>query len=308
MSNNFNKDFFLSICVPTFNRDILLKKLLDSVDSNYNDKVEVVIVDDGSNDLTRELCNKYKDMLNVKYIYQVNSGRSHALRKSILNASGEYVVIMDSDDIFVNNGVNIIVESLLDLFSVKSQEDIAGAVFLCVSDKNLIGKNFNNYKSRGNLLRDVADLGITGDKKEVIKLKILKTYMYEPYKNEKRMATSILWNKISSKYDVININKVVANKDYHNDGLSKNIDKVRMLSCRSSALYYSEALNYHKIVYFSNIYAFKLAANLVRYSLHCKSIEFIRSSRNGVTLISLSCVVGLFFYIKDKVKFSSTFK
>ena len=151
-----------------------------------------------------------------------------------------------------------------------------------------------------------ALIDIYGDKKEVIKLDILKKFMYTPYESEKRMATSVLWNRISNEFDVINVNKIVAMKIYCDDGLGKNIDYVRMLSSKSSSLFYSETLNSHGIVYSSYRYAFRMSINLIRYSIHSKSLEFIRKVNFNATNLSLllsAIPFGLYLYLKDKYKY-----
>jgi len=281
--------------------------MLDSIGFAYLDKIEIVLVDDGSEDSTRELCKNYKNTYNLKYIYQENLGRSHALKLSILNASGSYVMIMDSDDEFIKHGISTIMQSLLESSKSLSEKNIAGMVFLCCDENNdVLGKSFNTERATGNIIRDLADLNIYGDKKEVIKLDIIKKFMYTPYESEKRMATSVLWNRISKEFDVININKIVAIKIYCEDGLGKNIDYVRMLSCKSSSLVYSEMLNSHKIVYFSYRYAFRMSINLIRYSIHSKSLEFIRAVNlnNSNLLLLLSAVpFSLYLYLKDSFKY-----
>ena len=283
--------------------------MFDSIGFAHIDNIEIVLVDDGSEDSTKELCNEYKNTYNLKYIYQENLGRSHALRLSILNASGLYVMIMDSDDAFTENGISTIVESLLESSNDISKKNIAGMVFLCCDENyDVLGKSFTSQKGRGNIMRDLADFDIYGDKKEVIKLDILKKFMYTPYESEKRMATSVLWNRISYEFDVINVNKIVAMKIYCDDGLGKNIDYVRMLSCKSSSLFYSETLNSHGIVYSSYRYALKMSINLIRYSIHSKSLKFIQNinfNPSKLSLLIFAIPVGLYLYLQDKYKYIS---
>ena len=305
--SSVSNNILLSICVPTYNREALLKKMLDSIGFAYIDNIEVVLVDDGSEDSTKELCQSYKDRYNLKYIYQENLGRSHALKLSILNASGSYVMIMDSDDEFIKNGIVTIVESILDSSNHLSEKNIAGMVFLCCDENNdVLGKSFSSEKGTGNIMRDLADLNIYGDKKEVIKIDIIKKFMYTPYESEKRMATSVLWNRISKEFDVININKVVAMKIYLDDGLGKNIDYVRMMSCKSSSLFYSEMLNSHGIVYSSYRYAFLMSINLIRYSIHSRSLQFISTVNLNTIILSLllfAAPFSLYFYLQDIFKY-----
>ena len=101
--------YLLSVCIPTFNREQNLKKMLSSI--KFNSKVEIVVCDDGSTDKTKDLLKKYSNKLNLKYIYQKNSGVSAAMVKAYNHATGKYVIKMDSDDLFTVNGLNFILET-----------------------------------------------------------------------------------------------------------------------------------------------------------------------------------------------------
>ena len=64
----------LSICIPTYNRQNKLQSLLQSIKSRYEKEIEVVIVDDGSDDGTADYCNKLKCNFNLVLIVQKNQG------------------------------------------------------------------------------------------------------------------------------------------------------------------------------------------------------------------------------------------
>ena len=102
--------YLLSICIPTFNRKNELENILDTIKSN-ND-IEVVICDDGSNDNTDKLVKNYYSKLNIKYIFQKNLGVSAAMLTAYNNSSGKYVIKMDSDDLFTDDGINFILDSI----------------------------------------------------------------------------------------------------------------------------------------------------------------------------------------------------
>lgn len=304
MHITLQENTLLSVCVPTYNRSAMLKDFFESIGRDYLDMIEIVIVDDGSTDDTDSLCRKYKNKLNVVYSYQENRGRSYALKQSILSATGLFVIIMDSDDVFTDDGIKVVIDYILKNHEYLNNNDIAGLVFLCGSKNGVIGKSFRDDWSIGNMLKDVADLRVIGDKKEVIKSELLKRFMYQGFRNEKRMATSILWNRISAEYNVININRIVAHKDYHSDGLTKNINSVRMMSSRSSSLFYCEALSLHGTVYSSYRYAIKMSINLLRYSWHSSSMSCIGKldmSGKNVLFLSFSLPFSYFLYLHDKV-------
>ncbi len=85
----------ITAIIPTFNRADFLPKAIESI-SNQNYKIdEVIIVDDGSNDNTREILKNYKDL---KIISTKNSGVSYARNRGIKMAKNSWIAFLDSDD------------------------------------------------------------------------------------------------------------------------------------------------------------------------------------------------------------------
>ena len=161
--------YLLSVCIPTFNREQNLKQMLNSIGSFTN--VEIVICDDGSTDNTRELVDKYRDKLNIKYIYQDNSGVSSAILKSYKNSSGKYVIKMDSDDLFTKNGLDFILDTIKNnpdqvafLYGVK-------VIRKKSQSKNLPPNGITNF--------NYANFKVNGDLKQVVRREIVLKYMYE---------------------------------------------------------------------------------------------------------------------------------
>lgn len=92
-----------SVIIPTFNRSELICSTLDSVWAQTYRPIEVVIVDDGSTDNTKQIINDWviqhtDKAFKVVYIYQKNSGAPSARNNGIKNASGRYLQFLDSDD------------------------------------------------------------------------------------------------------------------------------------------------------------------------------------------------------------------
>jgi len=87
----------ISVVIPTFNRKGFVQKALESVLNQTVEVDEIIIVDDGSNDNTRE---NLKNNSSIKYIYQENSGVSSARNKGIFEAKNDWIAFLDSDDIW----------------------------------------------------------------------------------------------------------------------------------------------------------------------------------------------------------------
>jgi len=92
-----NLRFDISVVIPTFNRVELLQRAIRSVLVQTLLPKEIIVVDDGSVDQTREtIQSKYKGEVN--YCYQPNQGVSHARNTGINMAKGNWIALLDSDD------------------------------------------------------------------------------------------------------------------------------------------------------------------------------------------------------------------
>ena len=86
----------ISVIIPTFNRKETLKRAIQSVVMQSYAPYEIIVIDDGSDDGTKEWLKD--NFPNVKYIYQMNSGVSSARNKGIKFARGDWIALLDSDD------------------------------------------------------------------------------------------------------------------------------------------------------------------------------------------------------------------
>lgn len=87
----------VSVVIPSYNRANCIERAIDSVFQQKVENLEVILIDDGSTDNTREIIqNKYGDK--VRYFYQENQGISGARNTGIKNARGDYIAFLDSDD------------------------------------------------------------------------------------------------------------------------------------------------------------------------------------------------------------------
>jgi glycosyltransferase involved in cell wall biosynthesis len=86
----------VSVVIPTFNRAPLVVKAVESVFAQTHKDYEVVVVDDGSTDNTREVLEPHRQRL--RYVYQANRGASAAQNAGIDFAEGEWISILADDD------------------------------------------------------------------------------------------------------------------------------------------------------------------------------------------------------------------
>ena len=90
----------ISIIIPAYNVEEYLEKCLESIISQNFDKVEIIIVDDGSTDKSLQIAKEYQKKYpeKTRVISQENKGQGGARNTGIKNATGKYLLFVDSDD------------------------------------------------------------------------------------------------------------------------------------------------------------------------------------------------------------------
>lgn len=89
-----------SVIIPAYNREFELPKAINSVLEQSFTDFEIIVIDDGSVDNTKEVVERFTDP-RVNYVYQKNGGGSKARNTGIDHAKGRYVAFLDSDDAFL---------------------------------------------------------------------------------------------------------------------------------------------------------------------------------------------------------------
>ena len=89
----------ISIVIPVFNASKNLEKCLNSAVNQTYSRIEILLVNDGSTDGSKELCDKYaQENDNVIAFHTPNRGVSSARNTALKKCSGELVTFLDADD------------------------------------------------------------------------------------------------------------------------------------------------------------------------------------------------------------------
>ena len=96
---------FFSVVIPTFNRAVVLKNAIQSVLVQSFPDWELLVIDDGSTDNTKEIVESFQDT-RINYFYKANEERSAARNFGIKRVTGDYICFLDSDDIYFSNHLN----------------------------------------------------------------------------------------------------------------------------------------------------------------------------------------------------------
>ena len=98
-----------SIVTPTYNRAYILANAIKSVTNQTYKQWELIIIDDGSTDITKNLVQNFHDE-RIKYIFQKNAGPSTARNNALSVAKGEWVAYIDSDNEFYPSYLEIMLD------------------------------------------------------------------------------------------------------------------------------------------------------------------------------------------------------
>ncbi|WP_163436656.1 glycosyltransferase family A protein [Fibrobacter succinogenes] len=143
----------ISIVLPSFNRARILPKAVESILRQTYKDFELIIVDDGSSDNTREVVKSFNDD-RIVYVHQENAGACVARNNGIDHARGEYIAFQDSDDIWHEDKLEKQLKAL--------QEKNADIVF-CRMNRMSDGKKIglvSDYFKEGFLSKDVMPMSI----------------------------------------------------------------------------------------------------------------------------------------------------
>lgn len=92
-------DYDISVLVPAYNAEKNIRQCIDSILAQTKDRIEIVLVDDGSTDSTGQIIDEYKELnSNIVVVHQKNQGLTGARISALKHSSGEYIGWVDADD------------------------------------------------------------------------------------------------------------------------------------------------------------------------------------------------------------------
>ena len=103
----------VSIIIPVYNAERFIRETIDTVNGQTYKNWELLLIDDGSTDLTCKLCDNFaKNDKRIKVIHKKNEGASIAKNTGIEISSGKYITFIDSDDFVEPNYIETILNRI----------------------------------------------------------------------------------------------------------------------------------------------------------------------------------------------------
>lgn len=123
----------ISIIVPIYNVEKYLENCLNSLLKQTYKNLQIILVDDGSTDSCKSICDKYKDLDNrIEVIHKQNGGLADARNVGLKKAKGKYIAFLDSDDYIYKT----MYEDLYNIL-IENYADISQCEFLRIDEKNI---------------------------------------------------------------------------------------------------------------------------------------------------------------------------
>lgn len=226
----------ITIITPTYNRADLLPRLYESLCGQSCKDFEWMVIDDGSQDDTEALMQRYlhEKVIPISYEKQQNAGKHTALNRGIAKIKSELTFIVDSDDHLTSDAVEIILS-----YHKKYQntDKLCGYSFLrCHQDGRVNTAYFPEDEKLDTYLSVRINGNIGGDKAEVFYTDILRGYPFPVFEGEKYMPEDVVWMRMSGPYRMLHVNKSIYICDYLEGGLTQTGRRMKIHSPRGMML------------------------------------------------------------------------
>ncbi len=202
-----------SVIIPVYNRASFIKEAIESVLKQTYKNFELIVVDDGSTDETPQIIANYP----VKLIRQSNRGVSAARNAGIRMARGEIIALLDSDDIWEKNKLQIHHE----FFKENSTYKIHQTDEVWIRNGQFLNKKQKHLKKEGDIFYDSLHLCLISPSAVAIKKELFEEVGY--FNEDFEVCEDYeLWLRITKKYLVgFSSKKAVIKRGGHDDQLSR---------------------------------------------------------------------------------------
>ena len=215
----------VSVYITNFNYGKYLKESIESVLSQSYKDFELIIIDDGSSDNSKDILASYENNPNIKIIYQNNKGLTISNNIALKLSRGEFIIRLDADDYFHKDGL----KNLLTGFDSEKIGMVFGDWYEIDEFGDIIDrKKRHNFKKDVTLYDQPAHGACTMFRKSCL----LKINGYD--ESITRQDGYELWLRFIKFFEISNINIPIFYYRQHNNSLTK--DEKKLLNTRSKIL------------------------------------------------------------------------
>jgi glycosyltransferase involved in cell wall biosynthesis len=301
-----------TVFTPTYNRARTLSRVFESLKNQTFQNFEWLIIDDGSNDETRDLVERWSNdptvYFPIRYIWQENAHKKVAHNKAVEIARGILFMVFDSDDRCLPSALERLWHHW-NAIPTSQQEFFFGVCGLCMDES---GKTIGNqFPTRSFIDSDALEIryryGVHGEKWGAMRTDILKAYRFRE-DIPGLVPEGTVWDAIARQYKTRFFNEALRIYTQDTSGLiARKGEVVDASKNAAGALFAKKLVLDYNVAYLR--YApkefFLEAARLNRFWLHCskelrQKIGYWPNSGAGKVLVLVFSPVGIFMWLRDR--------
>ena len=209
----------VTVVIPNYNYAHYLRACVDSVLAQTHPDIEIIVVDDGSKDTSKEVLDSYGDKITA--VFQQNQGVSAARNNGAQKGTGEFIAFLDADDVWLPEKV----EKQITRFVA---DPALGLVHVGVDEMDADGNSLliRLEGSDGDATADMLSLGRKGVLGGGTGLMLRRRVFDEIGGFDLRLSTSADWDlsfQAASRYPVGFVHKILLRYRIHNSNMHANI-------------------------------------------------------------------------------------
>jgi teichuronic acid biosynthesis glycosyltransferase TuaG len=213
------REALVSVIIPNYNYAHYLREAIDSVLAQTYSNIEIIVVDDGSTDGSREVLSSYGDK--IKTVFQQNQGVAAARNSGVKAGSGEYVAFLDADDAWMPEKV----EKQVRLFEANNALGLVhvGVIEVDENGKTLLERLEGLEGDAANQLLMLKRESILGGGSGLM---VPQRVFEETGGFDLRLSTSADWDlfyQISSRYQVGFVPELLLKYRMHTSNMHSNV-------------------------------------------------------------------------------------
>lgn len=301
----------ISVIVPVYNVENYIDKCIESIINQTYTELEIILINDGSRDLSGEICNKYaKQDKRVIVIHTKNKGVSEARNTGIEVAKGEYLAFVDSDDWIEKN----MIEKLYNLATLYNADIVQGN-YVRIFDE--IEYKQENIKEKLNFLTSEEMLLNLYNKDVMIKNIVIWNKLYNAQLFKKirfpkgiiHEDEAIVYKLYNNSRKIIDINtNIYYYRHTENSIINKkidfqNLDLIYILEERER---YFKENNLSNLVKKNDVYIYNILINYYIQVLRDKEIDYklVKMIKSEMRKKYLRVILNKDIKISGKIGFS----
>ena len=286
----------VSIVIPVFNGSNYLSEAIDSALAQTYKNIEVVVVNDGSNDegKTEAIATLYGEK--IRYFYKKNGGVSTALNMGIRNMKGEYFSWLSHDDVYYPKKV----EAQIAYLRKNNDKNV-----ILYSDYDVIGSNSKllHKKSIKHVAPEkfhyalIGDWPINGCTSLIPKACFKEVSLFD--EQLKTIQDYDLWFKMAKKFNFVHMPEALIKSRLH---AGQGTNSMRDICIEEGNIFYCRCLNdvYSEMEYIENKIVSTL--NFLKFANNLKKKGFDESAQKALVLSSTFLSdSGIFFSIRRQL-------